>query len=565
MRSSLGNCPSSIDLSFEEGFSFLGNEANEQAERPKPAESHWLFDKDDSRDVFLPNSPSRTQVKRPLALNTPSYAQQTFTSSIASLGKPDRDCSPLALEKSSTYVSPMRRNTLKPMINSHNAHTYTSPLTKKRKRSLASSPFEATSRTNALEEITENALEAEEAFVPLSERLRRYEESVEGSPVKSASEIRNSQSPRSIRSTPKRLSTISPAKTGNSPRPFIDDTIKAISPASPQHIQPTTKVWDKDQRTASDHIYIQANDIYQQLPNFSPLKTSETPRHTIGYMDKSLLNEAEIKPKDHVCVSPCTTREIDGLKPYAKEQKANNGLKPYVEEQNANENIPDDNDAKSTTTFRKLRVIDDVPPAPEPQPRRRTIPERPRSQPQPLSRTVPEPFTFATDVRHEQHQRQFQEKLKQWKERETIGHMHMASVPVPNFSRPFQVKRSTKPLTKTEDFVFHSEIRSLERKMAEDERKLQQNLEKTIKRRKTDHRERDYDIHSQRSTLIHSPTSSHRSRRTLTTPRSPKFSLLRSERRALRNDPSGIRNDASVIEHNDIRRWSESVSGALED
>lgn len=66
--------------------------------------------------------------------------------------------------------------------------------------------------------------------------------------------------------------------------------------------------------------------------------------------------------------------------------------------------------------------------------------------------------------------------------------MHMASVPVPNFSRPFQVKRSTKPLTKTEDFVFHSEIRSLERKMAEDERKLQQNLEKTVKRRKTDHR-----------------------------------------------------------------------------
>jgi predicted oxidoreductase len=95
---------------------------------------------------------------------------------------------------------------------------------------------------------------------------------------------------------------------------------------------------------------------------------------------------------------------------------------------------------------------------------------------------------FATDVRHEQHQRQFQEKLKQWKEREATGHKHMASVPVPNFSRPFQVKRSTKPLTKTEDFVFHSEIRSLERKMAEDERKLQQNLEKTIKRRKTGHR-----------------------------------------------------------------------------
>lgn len=133
MRSSLGNRPSSIDLSFEEGFSFLGNETNEPAERPKPTESHWLFDKDDSLDVFLPNSPSRNQMKRPLALNTPSYAQQTFTSSIASLGKQDRDRTPVALEKSSTYVSPIRRTPPRPTITSHNAHTsniYTSPLTK---------------------------------------------------------------------------------------------------------------------------------------------------------------------------------------------------------------------------------------------------------------------------------------------------------------------------------------------------------------------------------------------------------------------------------------------------
>lgn len=64
---------------------------------------------------------------------------------------------------------------------------------------------------------------------------------------------------------------------------------------------------------------------------------------------------------------------------------------------------------------------------------------------------------------------------------------------------------------------------------------------------------------------MHSPTSSLHSRKTLTTPRSPKFSLLRSERRALRNESSMIHNDSILTEHNDIRRWSESVNGALED
>jgi hypothetical protein len=133
MRSSSGYRPSSIDLSFEEGFSFLGNETNDPAERPKPSESHWLFDKDDSLDVFLPNSPSRNQTTARLTVNTPSYAKQTFTSSIASLGKQDRDHSPLAIEKLPMYVSPVRKTPPRPIISSENTHTsklYTPPLTK---------------------------------------------------------------------------------------------------------------------------------------------------------------------------------------------------------------------------------------------------------------------------------------------------------------------------------------------------------------------------------------------------------------------------------------------------
>jgi hypothetical protein len=106
------------------------------------------------------------------------------------------------------------------------------------------------------------------------------------------------------------------------------------------------------------------------------------------------------------------------------------------------------------------------------------------SHPQPLSRTIPQPFTFATDIRGEQHQRQFQEKLRQWQEREQDAHKFKPAAPPPRFDRPFQVKRSTKPLTEAQNVVFHSEIRSLERKMAEDERRLQEQLDKATNRKR---------------------------------------------------------------------------------
>lgn len=53
---------------------------------------------------------------------------------------------------------------------------------------------------------------------------------------------------------------------------------------------------------------------------------------------------------------------------------------------------------------------------------------------------------------------------------------------------------------------------------------------------------------------VNSPAPVRRSIRELTIPKSPNFSLSRSERRAAREGHSHL-------ERSDIRRWSESVSG----
>lgn len=56
---------------------------------------------------------------------------------------------------------------------------------------------------------------------------------------------------------------------------------------------------------------------------------------------------------------------------------------------------------------------------------------------------------------------------------------------------------------------------------------------------------------------VHSPAPVRRSTRELTIPKSPNFSLSRSERKAAREGHSHL-------ETSDIRRWSESVSGSAD-
>jgi hypothetical protein len=119
---------SSFDLSFEEGVSFLDTERETLKQNTKPNEPHWLFDQPDLiGDEFLPNSPSQIRQRRATIEHTPSYAQQTFASSIASSKRQSTGYISPLLEKSAPLVSPARRTLATPLkLNSnYSSKTYT--------------------------------------------------------------------------------------------------------------------------------------------------------------------------------------------------------------------------------------------------------------------------------------------------------------------------------------------------------------------------------------------------------------------------------------------------------
>jgi hypothetical protein len=128
MHSSSAHRHSSIDLSFEEGFSFLEAEASDSKQPTKASESHWLFDRDDALDAFLPNSPSQSRTRRLTTELIPSYAQQTFTSSLATSKKQELAYTSPATSRS--IASPARRIQATPpsFRNDRESKTYTPPV-----------------------------------------------------------------------------------------------------------------------------------------------------------------------------------------------------------------------------------------------------------------------------------------------------------------------------------------------------------------------------------------------------------------------------------------------------
>ncbi|KAI8583435.1 hypothetical protein K450DRAFT_223678 [Umbelopsis ramanniana AG] len=427
---------SSFDLSFEEGVSFLETERETLKHDAKASEPHWLFDQPDPiGDEFLPNSPSQIRQQRATIEHTPSYAQQTFTSSIASSKRQSTGYISPLLEKSAPLASPARRTLATPLKlhSNYSSKTYTPVSGLKRKRSLASSPYESTTQTNALEEIVENAISSEEPFVPLSERLRRYEEEVEEK--------------SSTGQSPDRRSIASPHALKPSPKGQNGTDLTLHNPRSPS---------TRDARASVNRSSEYETDLLSKLSPYNHSDSFKKIRY--DHTDDALSFKHDVQPEADLAVPG----ESTSIENWSHTSPADIGT-------------------------RQLRVIDDLPPMPDIQPRRSTMSKRSHSQvsrPQPLSRTIPQPFTFATDVRGEQHQRQFQEKLRQWKDREEEAHRFKPAGPPPRFDRPFQVKRSTKPLTDAQNMVFHSEIRSLERKMAEDERRIQRQLNKATSRKR---------------------------------------------------------------------------------
>lgn len=131
MLSSSAHRHSSIDLSFEEGFSFLEAERNDDSKQvTKLSKPHWLFEQDDGMNAFLPTSPSQSRTRRLTTDHIPSYTQQTFTSSIASSKRQELGYTSPAIDRSAPLSSPARRIQATPpsFRNDYTTKTFTPPM-----------------------------------------------------------------------------------------------------------------------------------------------------------------------------------------------------------------------------------------------------------------------------------------------------------------------------------------------------------------------------------------------------------------------------------------------------
>ncbi|GAB5586431.1 hypothetical protein Unana1_01331 [Umbelopsis nana] len=90
--------------------------------------------------------------------------------------------------------------------------------------------------------------------------------------------------------------------------------------------------------------------------------------------------------------------------------------------------------------------------------------------------TIPQPFSFQTDQRGQHYQEQFQAKLQMWRKLDQDTNNEIHAKPAPNYPPPMAIKRSVKPLTAAQNLVLHSDIRALERKTANDDKKIKEKL-----------------------------------------------------------------------------------------
>ncbi|OZJ03154.1 hypothetical protein BZG36_03894 [Bifiguratus adelaidae] len=131
--------------------------------------------------------------------------------------------------------------------------------------------------------------------------------------------------------------------------------------------------------------------------------------------------------------------------------------------------------------------------------------------------TEPQPFTFRIDSRGERYQRQFQERLSQWRQREEAARI-MRAKPVPkSIDKPFVPLKSDKPLTSSYDVhllsadravhrqIFEEHLQQKEREMERLERLKRLREEASIRRCRAAQKEEQEKLSALRQTLVHHP------------------------------------------------------------
>lgn len=96
--------------------------------------------------------------------------------------------------------------------------------------------------------------------------------------------------------------------------------------------------------------------------------------------------------------------------------------------------------------------------------------------------TYPKPFTLETDFRGEKYQQSFRERLRRLNELEKENQFH--ATPLPSLEPQIPKKPETPQLTKPVEFIFHTNVRMLERKAFDEQRKMKESIAEMLREQK---------------------------------------------------------------------------------
>ncbi|KAG2186834.1 hypothetical protein INT44_003060 [Umbelopsis vinacea] len=279
--------------------------------------------------------------------------------------------------------------------------------------------FHSSLRSYVAEETTDNEHVSEEPFVSLAMRIRQFEENIAG---------------RGFEHTSKQKEA----------KHSAEEAHKYIVPRSPKLL---TKIRHEQ---GHHHSHESSND--QQSEQQSSQTSTAKPPHG-QHSSKDIRSNAKLDSNPPRLLTAARATRVPSLNSNSDKSKpsepSNSQAKSLKRKREG---------GNSDVVYKRLRPVGE------------TLSNKKQAS-KGFTPTIPKPFSFQTDLRGQHYQDQFMEKLDMWRKRDQAPHEYHAK-PAPHYPPPIAIKRSVKPLTAAQDLVLHSQIRALERKTADDEKKL---------------------------------------------------------------------------------------------
>jgi len=307
------------------------------------------------------------------------------------------------------------------------------------KRRTVSHPFHfhSTLRSTVIQEIKDNENDTDEPFVPLAVRIKRFEENIAGRGYNHTSKDNDSKPSAGDAATPKHIIPRSPKLL-----------TKIRHENGHHHTHGSAHEHQSDRNSSQQPVSKQpvgSHSISKLARTSVPMEARAPKLLTAARSSHNFTNDAKVDMQK----TSITDKEYK--RDYERSTASSlNHLKRKRDEVSNDEHNKRPRGASEVSTKKKASSR--------------------------FAPTIPQPFSFQTDQRGQHYQEQFQAKLQMWRKLDQDTNNEIHAKPAPNYPPPMAIKRSVKPLTAAQNLVLHSEIRALERKTANDDKKIKEKL-----------------------------------------------------------------------------------------